>query len=341
MNNIGLRFLTLALPFIFLIAHADQVALKDGSVIVGSVDFLKEGTVTVETSFAGTIEIPWDQIQSVETAEDKPIHLDDGSVIQGTIVRQDDGSLEVVRGKGRSSFEIGVDEIVAIDPPAPPEPKPPKWKGKVVGSMTLNQGNTELLNSGITLDMSRRGRVDRYTFKAAYYYAEDESESTRDEQNLSGKYDYFFNERLYAYFNSRFDRDAIKELDLRTSAGLGAGYQLLETDIYNLFGEAGLSYVNEDYEADSDDQDYIAGRLASHFDWWIIEERLQLSNNIELLTGIQDLNDWLLIADLMLSYNWTEQWSLNGGVRLDYDNTPAVGQEREDIEYILGVGYTF
>lgn len=334
----------LIFSFSFIIAapaFSDWIEIKDGSRIQGSVVNMKEGSVTLSTSFAGELEIPWKQIKGIETEESKPIHLDDGSVIMGTIEVSDDGKLEVVRGEGRTRFPITVEEVSAIAPPAPPTPTPPQWKGKVVGSLSVNQGNTELTNGALTVDMSRRNEKDRYTFRGGYFFAENDGNDTRDEQFLSAKYDYFFDKKLYSYFTSRFDRDVIRELDLRTSAGAGAGYQFWETEKHNLSGELGLSYVNEDYQLAADDQDYIAARIGSHFDWWIIKDKLQYNQNAEFLPGLQDFEDWYFLFDTMLTWQWNKNWSMNGGIRIGYDNTPAKGQEKEDIEYLLGVGYSF
>ena len=95
-----------------------------------------------------------------------------------------------------------------------------------------------------------RERNRRITLKGGYFYQKDDDETTRDDQYILGKYDYFFTEKLFGYLNTRLDRDSMKELKLRTTGGAGLGYQFLETDIYNLYAEGGISYVNEDFKQD-------------------------------------------------------------------------------------------
>ena len=46
---------------------------------------------------------------------------------------------------------------------------------------------------------------------------------------------------------------------------MGAGYQFVEIPVTNLSLEAGLTYVNEDYET-GQDEGYPAGRWALDFD---------------------------------------------------------------------------
>ena len=189
--------------------------------------------------------------------------------------------------------------------------------------------------------MNKRAEDDRIGLRAGYFYTEDDGKGTRDDQFLFGKYDYFFSKQLFAYLTSRLDRDAIRDLNLRTTGGAGAGYQFIENDTLDLFGEMGLSYVNEDFVNDFDDQSYVAGRVAGHFGWWILKDRLRFTEDLEVLLGIEDVDDWFAISESALTWKWTEQWSANAGIRFEYDNTPATGFDRADTKYTVGIGYSF
>ncbi len=327
------------------VVSADQLTLKDGSVLMGKVLQMVEGKVQIETSFAGKIEIPADQILRMETEEVKPIHLSDGSVIQGTIQTEETERLNVLwGGKEETKFSVTPEDITAIAPPPPPPPPTPtpvKWHGKVVGDLTVTDGNTETIGAGFSADLKRRTEDDRIALKGGYYYSEDDGKAIRDDQYILGKYDYFYSEKAFVYLNSRLDRDAIRDLRLRTTGGTGLGYQFLETDIYNFFGESGISYVNEDFVLDADDETYVAGRVALHFAWWIIKEKLRFEEDAEMLFGFENTKDWFAISDSSLIWQWTERWSSQAGLRFEYDNTPATGREKTDTKYTLGIGYSF
>lgn len=322
-------------------SFADTITLTDGSVLVGSVKKMTDADVTIATKFAGEISIPWGEVTAIDTETVLPVHLSDGSIIMGTLSTDEEGEMTVTRGQDTTGFSITGREVTAINPPPPPEPEQPKWKGKVIGNLLITDGNSDVMNIGVTANASRRSEFDRIALAGGYAIAEDEGRDTRDEQFVSGKYDYFFSKKLFGYLNSRLDRDIIRDLNMRTTAGAGVGYQFIEDDVYNFFTEAGLSYVNEDFIIEADDSDYMSGRLGYHFDWWIIEDDLQLNHNTEVLVSVQDTEDWIALTDLLLTWKWTEQWSLNGGVRFEWDNTPAQNNTEEDIEYLLGVGYSF
>jgi hypothetical protein len=79
------------------------------------------------------------------------------------------------------------------------------------------------------------------------------------------KYDHFFTKKWYGYSNATAEQDEFKDLDLRATLGVGAGYQFIESDPTNLSLEGGLSYVNENYII-AEDNSFAAGRWALNFD---------------------------------------------------------------------------
>ncbi|MGC9326381.1 MAG: DUF481 domain-containing protein, partial [Candidatus Hinthialibacter sp.] len=294
-------------------AFSDRVSMKDGSIIVGDILQMVDGGILIHTSFAGDITFPMEEVVAIETVEAKPVYLNDGSVIQGTIEMKAPGEMEIVRQEDETGFTIGAADILAINPPPPPPPEKPKWEGEIIGTLSITSGNSETKAVGFSTNLRRRTEDDRINLRGGYFYAEDDGEGTRDDQFIFGKYDYFFTDQFFGYLSSRLDRDVIRDLDLRMTGGAGLGYQFIENDIHNLFGEAGLSYVNEDFGSDSDDQSYVAGRIALHYGWWIIPDRLQFTEDAEVYLGIEDLDDWFGISETALMWKWTDRWSANAG----------------------------
>ena len=322
-------------------ALSDTVRTRDGSVLQGKVSHMTDGKVQMTTSFAGEIEIAWEEIVSIETGDALPIHLDDGSVIQGTLQSGKPGTVDVVRESGEARFSTPLNRIVQVNPPPPPTPDPVKWQSKITGSASESSSDTDVSAVGITAEGTRRTEADRITLKGGYYTSETDGDTKRDDQFVSGKYDYFITKQYFSYLNARMDRDKVKDIDLRLLLGMGLGYQFVETDPLNIFGEMGGSYVNENFETSSDDESYAALRSAYHVDWWLIEDRLRLAQDAELLLGLEDTDDWLAITTSSLSWKWTERWSSEASIRYDYDNTPAEGRDKDDFAYMVGFGLSF
>ena len=73
----------LLLTFHFL--HADDLETKDGSILKGQLLGMHEGNLTIQTSFAGKIKIPYHQIVKINGEEELSVRLDDNRTFSGSI----------------------------------------------------------------------------------------------------------------------------------------------------------------------------------------------------------------------------------------------------------------
>jgi preprotein translocase subunit YajC len=106
--------------------------------------------------------------------------------------------------------------------------------------------------------------------------ADGDLERTNNKKNkqkgrLGIKYDYFFDsedflfhQKWYLWSGVGFEHDKFADLNLRTTTGLGPGYQILETERTQLSVEGGASYIWENFDS-SKDNDYVAARWALNF----------------------------------------------------------------------------
>lgn len=76
---------------VFSSVHADQVTLKDGSRLNGTITQISENTLKLDTEFAGPLEIELDRVDGITTASKRFIELDSGDRISGTLELAEDG----------------------------------------------------------------------------------------------------------------------------------------------------------------------------------------------------------------------------------------------------------
>lgn len=318
-------------------AGADQVKVKNGSVLIGDIQNMTEGKLKMKTDFAGEITIPWEQVISIQTDKAVPIHIGEQGSLTGILESPEPGRAEIMAASEQVKGTIELSMITAINPPPPP---PVKWSGSIVGAYSKTTGNTENTVATIMADTKRRTKNDRLGLGLLWRYKEDEEGITERNVTFDAKYDYFFNEKLFGYGNLRLENDKFKDLRLRTSAGAGLGYQFVETDRVKFSSEGGLSYVNEDFYVAEDD-DFVAGRLAYNLDAWIIEEWLRFVQNVSWLVNLDDTGDWLLYTDTSLRLKISKNWSASAGLIYNYESDPPPGTEKEDTTYLLGLAYEF
>src|SRR5262245_65002464 len=76
---------------------ADQVVLKNGDIITGSIVKKDGGKLTLRSEFLGEISMPWTAVKSVKSDETLTVHLTGGDIVAGKVTTID-GRL-VVEGK--------------------------------------------------------------------------------------------------------------------------------------------------------------------------------------------------------------------------------------------------
>jgi putative salt-induced outer membrane protein YdiY len=329
-----LLLLMLAAP-----AAADEILFLNGDRLSGKITSAAGGKVTIKTETAGEVSVDMAKIRTFST--DEPIILKSGdTVLRSRVTGGADGTVQVVPVPGGAPQVIALKDVTQINPP------PPRWTGSVVGGATVTRGNTETENISFSANAMRRTERDRITLGAGYYYGRqrdadtDEKETTVDNWYGFGKYDYFLTKQLYLFGAARAERDRIADLDLRFTLSGGVGYQWYETPTFNLNTEAGLAWVYEDYRDQSSD-DHMAARLAYHVDWKPHPVVL-LFHNLEWLPAFDGpFDDYNLNLDAGVRTTIYQSLFAEFKIELRYDSTPARGAEKEDLRYILGVGWNF
>jgi putative salt-induced outer membrane protein YdiY len=237
----------------------------------------------------------------------------------------------------------GFDLSANLSAASPDDVKPEeygKWHGSVTFGATSASGNTDRFTAALGANAVNRREKDRRTFDLLWNYAEEEGTITQRRTYASGKYDYFVDKKLYYLGQASLENDMNAKLDLRAIAGAGAGYQFREDDIWKLAGEAGLSYVDENYDGSSDDAEFIAARLAYKADWtpnkaWAVGQATQLYPSLE------DNDDITARVDTHAKVTLTEKMFAQLQWIYSWDNTPATGAERVDNLFLLMIGWTF
>ena len=84
-----------------LLIWADSVEISDGSVLQGKILGMVDGNLTIQTSFAGKIKVPYNKISSINSDSEISIRLDDNRTFDGLIDQADDNLL-TIRGSGQS-----------------------------------------------------------------------------------------------------------------------------------------------------------------------------------------------------------------------------------------------
>jgi len=321
-------------------AGADEIQFLNGDRLTGKIVSADGGKLVIKTESAGDVTVDLSKVKTLST--DEPIVVRSGdATFKSKMSPGEDGTVQVVPVEGGNPQILALKDLTQLNPP------PVKWTGALIANALVSRGNSESENFGGSVNAVRRSEIDRITFGAGYYYGRqrnpDTGERTTSVNNwfVLGKYDYFLTKHVYLYAAARAERDRIAELDLRLTAGGGVGYQWFETPTFNLFTEAGLAWVYENFTDQQPSEDHLALRLAYHVDW-TPHKALKLFHNLEYLPNVTEpFVDYNLNLDAGGRATIIQNFFAEFKFEFRYDSTPAIGARKEDLRYLVGVGWSF
>ncbi|MBC8107500.1 MAG: DUF481 domain-containing protein [Anaerolineae bacterium] len=316
---------------------ADVVTLKNGDKINGTVGQISDGKMEFKSPVLGDIKIDLANVESYTTDAPARIRMKGATTqITDKITAGDATKVETAGGKS-----IALSDVKVINPPTK------EWSGSILGTAALARGNTDTFDVGIRAEAVLRRdseyKDDRFTLGAAYNFGTtgkgDTTTTTNDNWMALGKYDKFWTDKLYGYVTTKVEHDRIALLNYRLSPGIGIGYQWIESPAMNFNTEAGVSYVYEEYDP-GDSNDFVALRLAYHFDKKLADN-VKFFHNLEWLPAFEDPSDYILTTDVGLRVDITKSFFTEGRIEWKRDSEPAPGSLKNDLRYIIGVGWAF
>lgn len=317
-------------------AFADVIVMKNGDRLTGTVTKFREGKVDLGTSYAGTVTIDTDEVESLVTEGDVTILMKDYtrvvgrlSVVNGrvTVLTAPDAAPVTVDARRVASLEAG--HLTGRE-----------WQftGRVNVGIFNTEGNTDLRRYNLDTEAIARRDRNRWTGTARANEATDKQVETEMNAIVGLKYDRFMDERQYGYGATSFEHDRFKDLRLRSTYGVGLGVQVYQGSPTNLALEAGLDRVNADF-FDATDERFFALRLGSRFDRWLWDDVVQVFNNNQVYASLEDIRTSFLRTQSGLRF------PLRGGViaallyNLDWDGNPAPERKSVDRQLIFSLGY--
>ncbi len=312
---------------------ADEILLENGDRLTGTVLKLEGGKLTLKTDYAGEIQIPVEKIRKLVTDNPVEVHLETGEVIKGKVQITEEGKLEVEPSPDRTAATVEWNKVASINPP------PVKWHGSINLGGSLQTGNTTRNSATVAASAMRRTEDDRFSLDFLFNYATDEG--TTSARNTYGdlKYDYFFTKKFYSYLEVNLLNDEFQDLQLRTTAGPGVGYQFWDDPIKALSVEGGFAYVWEEHYSNPN-KDYATARLASKFRYQIFKY-LGVTEYIQIFPNLSHGGEYTLRNEAALISPLGAGWALRLANIWLRNSDPDPKFVKDDFTTILSLQYSF
>jgi putative salt-induced outer membrane protein YdiY len=327
---------------------ADQVVLKNGDRITGSI-IKKDGkNLTIKTEQFGVITTSWDQVASVQA--DKPVNvvLPGGRTVQGTLATAN-GKVEVTTKDAKLSLEPA--EIAAIRDDAEQKAyerllKPglgQLWTGAGSVGFAGASGNARTLAFTAGINAARVTNTDKASlyFNAIKASALVNGVNSSTAQAVRGGlgYDHNVNPRLFVNVFNDYEFDKFQNLDLRFVLGAGLGLHAFKTERSRLDVLGGGDFNRSSYSTP------LTQKSAEIY--WGDEYSLKLGAATSLVQSFRMFNNvtttgsYRANCDIGASTKLSKWLNWNVSVSERYLNHPAPGRKTADLIYSTGLGITF
>lgn len=336
------------LPFLFLFfpalmlagaSHADEVELANGDRISGRIVSKAGNELVINTEYAGDIKLRWDQVKSLRTTVPVTVLTAGGDLLNGAQLSAGHADKVDVTNAGTAGH-VQRDEIAYINPTPEQSGNGVSYSGRVNLSASFVRGNAE--NDRVYGDGSLNARAKGHAWGLGMKVdrRKDRGVKTAQQWLLDGNYDHFVNDREFIYARTSLEQDKIKDIQLRTTAGAGYGWQLYETGTTRLSLRTGIDYVNVD-RINGADSDYPAlgwGVRAAH---WLFDRRAELFHDQDGFWSLADTEQLTIRSKSGVRLPIAAGLTASAQLNADWERTPAQGRKAVDSTLLLGLGYAW
>jgi putative salt-induced outer membrane protein YdiY len=261
----------LALSMFLLLSaqlFADQVSLKNGDRLSGTIVKSDGKTLVLHTDYAGDINVDWKAIQGIQSGQELHVQLQDGRTVAGPVSGSND-KLQIVTKSG-ATVDTNLSSVNGLrnnaEEAAYEKTLHPGllqgWKTGLNLGYALTRGNSETSNLALGFIGSRQTQTDKLGLYANAVYAKSTltvtssttppvtTRTTTTTANTAAggtRYDHNLRDDVFGFVSADFFSDALQGLNLRSVFSAGAGYHLIKNPDTTLDVLAGANYTRESY----------------------------------------------------------------------------------------------
>lgn len=338
----------LALLCITTACLADEVTLKNGDRLTGTIIQSDGKTLTLHTDYAGDLSIKWDAVQGVESKQALHLQLQNGKTVAGPVTSTD-GKLEVSTSSG--NVEAPVADIKALrsdsEEAAYQKSLHPgifqEWKSGLNLGFALTRGNSETKNLSIGFTAVRQTLHDKLGAYSNIVYATNDApgavpSTTANTAGGGFRYDHDIRKRLFAFVAADFFSDALQGLNIRAVEGGGLGFHAIKNDSTTLDFLGGLNYTHESYTAFS--RNFAALTIGEDLTHKIGKSTL-ITQDLSFFPDLNNTGEYRATFDFGTVTKLTHRLGWQNSFSDIYVTNPPAGKRQNDLVLTTGLNISF
>ena len=322
MNKETLLFL-LILTFSCRYANADQIVLKNGDRLTGTIIRMADESVEFESNLIGVVHAPLETIATIvsDSAATRPLP------------------------SGAQTIRSSVGYAAFFAPPqtdtTPGFAEP--WTATIDAALSLTDGNTDTRSVSVATQAVRTTEVDRTSLYFTSLFASSstsgESVTTANAIRGGGRYEIDLKSRLFTFGFSDLEFDRFQDLDLRLVLGGGFGLNLLDgpRNAFQIFagGSSNQEYFGSGIRRKSAES--VAGE-----EWtYRITDTTTFTERLAVYSNLSNLGEYRMTFDSTATTRLNDWLSWQATLSNRYLSNPRVGKRRNNLLFTTGIRITF
>lgn len=336
----------LSMWFACPVANAEQVSLKNGDRLTGTIVSMDGKKLVLKTPYAGEVSIDWESVDQFTSDQPLVVTKADKQTVTGTV--KSEGSDYVVT-TAQGSQTMPKSEVAVMRSPADQAAYEKSlhpgllqgWTGGGNFGLALARGNSDTTNLALGFDAQRKTTTDAWVINAASIYSSDGNLSTTTANSFQGliRYDHNLNKRLFAYAAFAGGYDELQDLNYRIMPGGGLGFHTIATANTTLDLLGGLGYTRESFTTGLTNN-FISATLGDEFAYKL-GPRTTIMQNLYYLPSLNDTANYRITGNFGIATKLNGWMTANLLFNDRYYSQPVLGNKNNDVLFTTGLGFIF
>lgn len=340
-------FLTISLA-----SFADQIQMKNGDRVTGTIIKKDATSLTIKTVLFGTVTLPWAEVESVQADTPLIVVLPEGRTVKATLATSE-GKVAVAASSGTQT--VAPKDIVAMRDAA--EQKSYErllnpglgdlWAGTATIGWAGTRGNARTATFTTSIGAARVTNRDKASvyFNAIRASALLQGANQKTAQAVRGGWGYNRNvsKRMFVNTFNDWEYDRFQNLDLRTVLGGGLGYMAWKGEKGRLDLVGGAAWNREKF--DPAPQPVFVRNSAEAY-WgddftYKLNSRTSLYQSFRMFNNLTNTGAYRVNFDVGARTQLLKWLTWNVSASDRYLSNPVTGRLNNDFLYTTGFGISF
>ena len=328
-------------------SYAEQVTLKNGDHLTGSIVSMDGKKLVLKTTYAGAVPIDWAEVSQFSSDKDTlVVTKTDQQLVSGTVTSE---GPDVLVATAQGVQKVPRADVTTMRSPADQAAYEKSlhpsmlegWTGGGSLGFALARGNSETTNLALGFNGLRKTTNDAWVVNATATYSADEKLGNTTANSFGGfiRYDRNLNKKLFAYgvFSGMYD--ALQDLNYRIMPGGGLGFHAIASKATTLDLLGGLGYTRESYY-DGTTNNLVTATLGDEFAHKLTATT-SITQNLYYLPSLNDTSNYRVNFSFGIATKLNGWLTANANFLDQYVSQPVPGNKNNNVLFTTGLGFTF